>query len=81
MLNSDLIFEWLKYKGLNRGGVLEFSEKPISSIPIKLINWDNKREVEIYHNIIRLVDRIRETKETKENLELLNNEIKSLYEF
>jgi len=81
LLNSDLIFEWLKYKGLNRGGVLEFSEKPISSIPIKLINWDNKREVEIYHNIIRLVDRIRETKETKENLELLNNEIKSLYEF
>jgi len=39
------------------------------------------REGEIYHNIIRLVDRIRETKETKENLELLNNEIKSLYEF
>ncbi len=81
LLNSELIFEWLKYKGLNRGGVLEFSEKPISSIPIKLINWDDKKEVDIYNNIIKLVDKIRDTKEMKENFNLLNKEINNLYRF
>ena len=56
LLNSKVIFEWLKYRGLRRGGVLEFSEKPLSEIPIKRIDWSNEEEVHTYEKIINLVD-------------------------
>ena len=38
-LNSPLVFEWLKYNGIVKGNIVEFSEKPIYSIPFKAINW------------------------------------------
>ena len=58
VLNSDITFEWLKHKGLTRGGVLEFSEKPLTRIPVRLINWNNDTEVMIHNSIVRLVNRI-----------------------
>lgn len=58
LLNSDLLFTWIKYKGLIRGGVAEFSEEPLSYIPIRLINWDNPTEVKIYEEIMQLVQKI-----------------------
>ncbi|MHA2365945.1 MAG: Eco57I restriction-modification methylase domain-containing protein [Candidatus Hodarchaeales archaeon] len=69
-LNSDIVFQWLKNKGLRRGGVLEFSEKPLSEIPIRLINWNDSKEKTIYNNIIRKIQIIIEQK----------NEINSLNE-
>ncbi len=33
-LNSKEVFEWIINKGIVKGGVVEFSEKPLSSIPI-----------------------------------------------
>lgn len=49
--NSELLYKWLLIKGLRRGGVFQFSEHPLSSIPLRLINWKNKNEIEI-HNLI-----------------------------
>ena len=54
ILNSNVIFTWIKYKGLARGGVVEFSEKPLSRIPIRLINWDDPTEVDIHYKIVKL---------------------------
>jgi adenine-specific DNA-methyltransferase len=50
-LNSDLVFEWLRHKGVVKGNIVEFSEKPLASIPIKLINWENKQEVKMHDEI------------------------------
>jgi adenine-specific DNA-methyltransferase len=68
----------MKYKGLRRGGVLEFSEKPLSIIPIKRIDWSNEREVKIYNDILFEVDRI--IKERNSSDKKLNVLIKKLYE-
>jgi len=57
-LNSDLIFNYLINKGLVRGGVLEFSEKPLSEIPIRLINWGKEEEIEIYNKITKVTKKI-----------------------
>ena len=54
-LNSTFVFKWLLIKGLIRGGVLEFSEKPLSEIPFRLINWNNPEEVKIHQDITTYV--------------------------
>lgn len=50
-LNCPIIFDWLKCNGIVKGNIVEFSEKPISSIPFRVIDWANKEEVEL-HNLI-----------------------------
>jgi adenine-specific DNA-methyltransferase len=42
-----------------KGGVAEFSEKPLSEIPFRRIDWANETEVRIHQNISELVDRAR----------------------
>ncbi len=64
-LNSNTILTWLKYQGLARGGVLEFSEKPLSKIPIRLIDWSNDNEVAIHNKIVKIVDHIIKTQSSK----------------
>jgi adenine-specific DNA-methyltransferase len=41
LLNSEYVFEWLKHKGVVKGNIVEFSEKPLASIPVKRIDWEN----------------------------------------
>ncbi|MRJ09333.1 restriction endonuclease [Ornithobacterium rhinotracheale] len=50
-LNNHRVFTWLKNKGIVKGNVVEFSERPISTIPFREINWNDKKEVQ-YHNEI-----------------------------
>ncbi len=50
-LNNHRVFTWLKNKGIVKGNIVEFSEKPISSIPFREINWNDKKEAQ-YHNEI-----------------------------
>lgn len=50
-LNSKILFKWLIIKGLKRGGVLQFSEHPLSTIPVRLINWNNQQEVNLHNQI------------------------------
>jgi len=79
VLNSDLILTWMKHKGLKRGGVLEFSEKPLSMIPIRLINWDNPDEVNIHNEIVKLIDLIIQSHEYKLTSEKIEVLLKKLY--
>ena len=58
LLNSRVIFRWLLSKGLIRGGVLEFSERPLSQIPIRLIDWSDEKEKEIHDEIVNHVNKI-----------------------
>lgn len=58
VLNSDMIFTWLSAKGMLRGGVVEFSEKPLMRIPVKRIDWDDPAQVSMHDEIVRCVDRI-----------------------
>lgn len=79
ILNSDTIFMWLKHKGLARGGVLEFSEKPLSRIPIRLINWDDPEEVKIHEIIVHLIGKILQSHQTSPYKEKIEENIKKLY--
>ncbi|MBQ8337505.1 MAG: N-6 DNA methylase [Bacteroidaceae bacterium] len=50
-LNDHRVFNWLRYNGIVKGAIVEFSETPIASIPYRKINWEDPKEVEA-HNII-----------------------------
>jgi adenine-specific DNA-methyltransferase len=50
-LNQPIIFDWLKCNGIVKGNIVEFSEKPISSIPFRKINWNKQDEVLIHDKI------------------------------
>lgn len=53
-LNQSIIFDWLKCNGIVKGNIVEFSEKPISSIPFKKIDWTNKKEVNFHNDVTTL---------------------------
>lgn len=50
-LNTPAVFEWYKYHGIVKGGVVEFSERPLASIPFRSINWQNPEEVALHERI------------------------------
>ncbi len=52
LLNSKVTYDWVKYKGLIKGGIAEFSERPLSSIPIRPIDWSKPAEVELHDQIV-----------------------------
>lgn len=55
-LNQKIIFDWLKCNGIVKGNIVEFSERPIASIPFKAIDWTNENEANI-HNLITSLTR------------------------
>ncbi len=80
-LNSTFIYEWVINKGLVRGGVVEFSERPLSLIPFRFINWKSSLELNIHQEITDLVLKIQENQE--ENLDIfykINDLIANLIE-
>ncbi|MCQ2976226.1 MAG: BREX-1 system adenine-specific DNA-methyltransferase PglX [Bacteroidales bacterium] len=50
-LNSTFIFDWLKHSGIVKGYIVEFSEKPISQIPFREIQWSLQAEIDIHNEI------------------------------
>jgi adenine-specific DNA-methyltransferase len=50
-LNNPIIFDWLRCNGIVKGNIVEFSEKPLASIPFRVIDWANEKEVAL-HNLI-----------------------------
>ena len=50
-LNNERVFEWLALNGIVKGAIVEFSETPIASIPLRPINWKSEEEVNL-HNLI-----------------------------
>ncbi len=76
LLNNKRVFDWLSHNGVVKGNIVEFSEKPLSSIPFKSIDWTNEREVLIYDKIVEL------SKKTIQNdtyTDQLNAEIDKLF--
>ncbi|MEZ4905070.1 MAG: hypothetical protein R2822_26615 [Spirosomataceae bacterium] len=45
-----------------KGNIVEFSEKPIASIPFRKIDWNNKNEVSLHHSITDLTQQFLTTK-------------------
>ena len=52
LLNSKFVFDWLRFNGIVKGNIVEFSEKPIESIPYRKINFNNLKEKNIHDNIV-----------------------------
>lgn len=78
MLNNYRTFHWLKFNGIVKGNIVEFSEKPITSIPIKLIDWKNQKQVSAHNEISALCEKHINTKEEK-ILEKINKVIDGLF--
>lgn len=53
-----VISDWVRVFGLMKGGVAEFSEKPLSELPFRQINWDDAREVLIHEEISNLAGKV-----------------------
>jgi adenine-specific DNA-methyltransferase len=61
-LNSPFVFDWLKCNGIVKGNIVEFSEKPIASIPFRVINWNNSEECALHDTITGLSKQYIETR-------------------
>lgn len=73
-LNQPFVFCWLKNKGIIKGNVVEFSEKPLSNIPFRRIDWNKKEEIEIHDIVTKKVKEYNTTKQDK-----LKKEIDELF--
>lgn len=62
-----------------KGNIVEFSEKPIASIPFRKINWNNKNEVSLHNSISDLTQQFLTTK-NKILLDEINTLINPLFE-
>lgn len=58
-LTLDEVTDWVRQRGLMKGGVAEFSERPIAAIPFRSIDWTNDREVAAHNEITNLVKGVR----------------------
>jgi adenine-specific DNA-methyltransferase len=65
-LNNPIVFDWLKCNGIVKGNIVEFSEKPIASIPYRAIDWTDEKEIELHDSI---------TEQTKNYLENQNKHL------
>jgi adenine-specific DNA-methyltransferase len=45
-------FDWVCGHGLLKGGVAEFSERPLSSLPVRLIDWNDPAQVALHDRIV-----------------------------
>ncbi len=78
-LNNYRVFQWLVHNGIVKGNIVEFSERPIASIPFRKIDWDNKNEVAIHNNIVKLTKKYIEEK-SEETLKNINSFFDKLLE-
>ena len=69
-LNGSWVYKWVINKGLVRGGVVEFSERPLSAIPFRLINWKSSSETKIHDKVSQLVQEAQKTK--NEDIKLIS---------
>lgn len=68
LLNSRYVFNWLSFKGVRKGDIIEFSEKPVSSIPYRCIDFENEEEVGIHDEISEMVKQCILNERGKESL-------------
>jgi adenine-specific DNA-methyltransferase len=68
-LNLPAVSAWVRTFGLMKGGVAEFSEKPLSEIPFRRIDWSNPSEAEAHQRITALIESVGTTSQRAENIE------------
>jgi adenine-specific DNA-methyltransferase len=56
-LAQPIVTEWIRLRGLMKGGVAEFSERPLANIPFRSRDWNNPTEVATHQKIVDLVRR------------------------
>lgn len=78
-LNQSIVFDWLKTYGIVKGNIVEFSYKPVSSIPYLAIDWQNEEEVRIHDEITNLVHSL-DTNLNKDVITQINNLFQKLLE-
>ena len=59
MLSIPEVTDWVRYRGLLKGGVAEFSERPLAALPVRVINWEIPREIEIHDTCVRIMKNVR----------------------
>ncbi len=74
-LNSKIVNDWYRVKGSHTGHRIRYTQSYVSQIPLRLIDWNNKKEVEIYNKIL---DKTKKITEKKGN-EQLEKEIDNLF--
>ena len=62
LLNSKFVFDWLRFNGIVKGNIVEFSEKPIASIPYRKIDFNNIDEKIAHDNIVKHIKKYIENK-------------------
>jgi len=67
-LNHPSVSEWIRKRGLMKGGIAEFSERPLASIPFRQICWSDPREVDLHDAISELVQRMQVDASNKSQL-------------
>lgn len=55
-LSTLQVSEWIRVRGLMKGGIAEFSEKPLSDIPFRAIDWSDPKEVD-FHDQVKIIVR------------------------
>jgi len=78
LLNNYRTFDWLKINGIVKGNIVEFSEKPITSIPFRAINWKNEQEISLHNQITETCQSLIETK-NEDLIQEINNLIDKLF--
>ena len=58
-LSQPLVTEWVKRRGMMKGGVAEFSERPLGHIPFRAIRWEEAADVAAHARITTLVEEYR----------------------
>jgi len=76
-LNHHRVFQWLLHNGIVKGNIVEFSERPIASIPFRKINWSDENEVSIHNKIVELTKKYIEN-QTENHLKNINQQFDKL---
>lgn len=66
-LSTKQVSQWIRVKGLMKGGIAEFSEKPLNNIPFRAIDWSSKEEVDFHDHITEIIrERINNSPDEKQ---------------
>nr|WP_250544050.1 Eco57I restriction-modification methylase domain-containing protein [Canibacter zhuwentaonis] len=76
-LSTIQVSEWIRVRGLMKGGIAEFSEKPLSDIPFRFIDWNDPIEVEFHNRITEEVSAyLKSTMNSEEFINAISKEFK-----
>jgi len=75
-LNSEVVNKWYRIKGSHTGHRIRYTQSYVSQIPLRLIDWNNPKEIDIYNEVLNKVDSV--IKDKKNNN--LEKDIDNLFE-